>query len=169
MNVAYISIGSNIDKEANIISCLIKLRTLCTVKDVSSVYETNPVGKKDQESFLNAALIIETPLSPEALKSTVLDTVEKALGRKRTEDKNAPRTIDLDLSLFNEWAFSLGKRKIPDPEILQYPHIAIPLAEIAPDYIHPVTGETLSRIAERLREGGGVRRRGDIDLKNTLE
>ena len=165
MNLAYISIGSNIDKETNIITCLKKIRNLCAVKEVSSVYETRPVGNKDQESFLNAALILETPLTPVKLKSTVLDTVEKELGRTRTEDKNAPRTVDLDISLFNQWTFTLGKRKIPDPEILQYPHIAIPLAEIAPDYVHPVTGETLSRIAERFQKGEGVQRRGDIDLK----
>jgi 2-amino-4-hydroxy-6-hydroxymethyldihydropteridine diphosphokinase len=165
MNVAYISIGSNINKEANIITCLKKLRNLCAVKEVSLVYETRPVGDKDQESFLNAALILETPLTPEELKSTVLDTVEKALGRRRTEDKNAPRTIDLDISLFNQWIFTLGKRKIPDPEILTYPHIAIPLAEIAPDYIHPVTGETLAQIAARFNETEGIKRRDDIFLK----
>lgn len=165
MNLAYISIGSNIDKEANIVACLKKLRNLCAVKEVSSVYETRPVGNKDQGSFLNAALILKTSLTPVKLKSTVLDTIEKELGRTMTEDKNAPRTIDLDISLFNQWTVSLGKRKIPDPEILQYPHIAIPLAEIAPDYVHPVTGETLSRIAERFQKEVGVKRRDDISLE----
>ncbi len=164
MNLAYISIGSNIDKQANITACLKKLRNLCAVKEVSSVYETRPVGNKDQESFFNAALILETSLTPEELKSAVLNAVEKDLDRTRTEDKNAPRTIDLDISLFNQWTFTLGKRKIPDPEILQYSHIAIPLAEIAPDYVHPVTGETLSQIAARFYKTKGIKRRDDISL-----
>ncbi|MEE8423405.1 MAG: 2-amino-4-hydroxy-6-hydroxymethyldihydropteridine diphosphokinase [Thermodesulfobacteriota bacterium] len=165
MNLAYISIGSNIDKQANITACLKKLRNLCAVKEVSSVYETRPVGNKDQESFFNAALILETPLKPVKLKFTVLDAVEKELGRRRTEDKDAPRTIDLDISLFNQWTLTLGKRKIPDPEILQYPHIAIPLAEIAPDYVHPITGETLTQIAARFEKTKGVKRRDDISLE----
>ncbi len=165
MNLAYISIGSNIDKQANITACLKKLRNLCTVKNVSSIYETNPVGNTNQENFFNVALILETSLTPEELKSSVLNAAERDLDRTRTEDKNAPRTIDLDISLFNQWTLTLGKRKIPDPEILQYPHIAIPLAEIAPDYVHPVTGETLSQIAGHFDKTKGVKRRDDISLE----
>lgn len=165
MNLAYISIGSNIDKRANITACLKKLRNFCTVKNVSSIYETSPVGNTNQENFFNVALILETLLTPEELKSSVLNAVEKDLARTRTEDKNAPRTIDLDISLFNQWTLTLDKRKIPDPEIQQYPHIAIPLAEIAPDYVHPVTGETLSQIAARFDQTKGVKRRDDISLE----
>ena len=165
MNLAYISIGSNINKQANITACLKKLRKRCIIKDISSIYETSPIGRTDQENFFNVALILETSLTPEELKSSVLDVVEKELDRQRTEDKNAPRTIDLDISLFNQWTLTLGERKIPDPEILQYPHIAIPLAEIAPDYVHPVNGETLSKIAARFYKTKGVKRREDISLE----
>ena len=164
MNLAYISIGSNINKEANIISCLESLRRLSRVKSVSSVYETVPVGNPEQESFFNAAIIVETPLLPGAFKATVLDVVETEPGRDRTSDKNAPRTIDLDISLFNQWVFTLGKRQIPDPEILLHPYIAIPLAEIAPDYIHPVTGKTLMETAAHIRKDGGIKCREDISL-----
>ena len=100
MNVAYISIGSNIDKQANITACLKKLRNLCTVKNVSSIYETSPIGNINQESFFNVALILETSLTPEKLKSSVLIAVEKDLDRRWAEDKNAPRTIDLDICSF---------------------------------------------------------------------
>ncbi len=76
--------------------------------------------------------------------------MEHLLGRVRSSDPNAPRTIDVDISLFNDEVLTLGKRRIPDPEILLYPHIAVPLADVAPDYRHPETGETLADIAARM-------------------
>ena len=163
--MAYISIGSNVNKEKNIPACLKLLKDLCAVKSASSVYETTPVGNSGDETFLNAAVVIETPLLPGELKETLLDVVEKKLGRKRRADKNAPRTIDLDLSLFNQWVFTLGGRKIPDPEILKFPYIAIPLAEAAPEYIHPVIGKQLSEIANSFRSVKGIKRREDICTK----
>ncbi|MFQ5586768.1 MAG: 2-amino-4-hydroxy-6-hydroxymethyldihydropteridine diphosphokinase [Thermodesulfobacteriota bacterium] len=164
MNTAYISIGSNINKRENIRASIRWLRKLCNVKAVSSVYETTPVGNTDQESFFNAAVMVETPLSPEELKTTVLDVIEGNLKRRRTTDKNAPRTIDLDISLFNQGVLTMEGRQIPDPEILRFGHIAIPLAEIAPDYKHLVEGKTLSEIAARFRKEGGIMAREDISL-----
>jgi 7,8-dihydro-6-hydroxymethylpterin-pyrophosphokinase len=81
------------------------------------------------------------------------------LGRIRTSDPNAPRTIDLDIALAGELV--LADRKsgidIPDPEILTRAHVALPLADLAPDAVHPVTGETLSEIAEGFRAEAGIR------------
>ena len=74
----------------------------------------------------------------------------------RTADKNAARTIDLDISLFNDEVLELGRRRIPDPEILLYPHIARPLADLAPDYVHPETGASLDEIVQGLSEEGIV-------------
>jgi 2-amino-4-hydroxy-6-hydroxymethyldihydropteridine diphosphokinase len=76
----------------------------------------------------------------------------------RSEDKYAPRTIDLDISLFNDQVFDVGQRHIPDPEICKYPHIAVPLANLAPDQRHPETGQTLGQIARGLPASGLVRR-----------
>ena len=165
MNAAYISIGSNIDKRTNILAALRWLRKMSKVVAVSSVYETYPVGCRHQGTFFNAAVVIETPLSPGQLKRALLNVIESRLGRKRGSDKNAPRTIDLDISLFNESVLIIGHRRIPDPELTCFAHIAIPLAEIAPDYIHPTTGEPLKAIAARLGEAGGIRSRGDIPLR----
>jgi 2-amino-4-hydroxy-6-hydroxymethyldihydropteridine diphosphokinase len=76
----------------------------------------------------------------------------------RTEDKNAPRTIDLDIALFGDQVLDVGPRHIPDPEISKYPHIAVPLADLAPQQRHPETGQTLQEIAQGLPASGLVRR-----------
>jgi 7,8-dihydro-6-hydroxymethylpterin-pyrophosphokinase len=73
--------------------------------------------------------------------------IEQRLGRVSQANKNAPRPIDLDITLFNREIMELGSRHIPDPEIIERPFVAIPLAEIAPDYTHPELGQTLSEIA----------------------
>lgn len=146
-NRVMIAIGSNIEPEINIRQGVKLLSTLCDVIKVSSVYLTEPVGTKNQPAFLNAALVISTPLSAVTLKQDVLFKVEKKLKRVRVEDKNAPRTLDLDIVLFNYDVFECMGRHIPDPDLLKYAHIAVPLAEIAPYYVHPETGQTLKDIA----------------------
>jgi len=158
MNRVFIAMGSNIDSERNLREAVRRLSLHCRLLAVSPVYETAPVGKIDQPNFLNAAVLIETDLTAATLKTDVLQGIEQELGRVRTEDKNAPRTIDLDISLFNEEVFDIGQRHIPDPDILKYPHIAVPLADLAPRQRHPETGQTLDRIAQGLPANDLVRR-----------
>jgi 2-amino-4-hydroxy-6-hydroxymethyldihydropteridine diphosphokinase len=121
------------------------------------------VGTTDQACFLNAAVLIETELTPVELKAEVLRSIEDELGRQRTADKNAPRTIDLDISLYNEEVFELGNRRVPDPEILEFLHVVQPLADLAPYYRHPETGQTLLDIAQSL-PGARLGRRNDCIL-----
>jgi 2-amino-4-hydroxy-6-hydroxymethyldihydropteridine diphosphokinase len=162
-NRAFISLGSNIEAERNLQAAVRLLATRCRLMAASPVYETRPVGKTDQPNFLNAAVLVETELPAAELKDQVLRDIEQALGRMRSEDKNAPRTIDLDISLFNDEVIAVGARRIPDPEILEFAHIARPLADLAPETRHPETGQTLEEIAEGLSHDGLVRRR-DIAL-----
>ena len=164
MNRAYLSLGSSLDKERNLRAGVGLLAEHGRVLAVSSAYETAPIGNPDDPTFLNAALILETPLEPQALKETVLRAVEDQLGRQRTSDPNASRTFDADISLFNDEILDLGRRHIPDPEILLYAHIAVPLAEIAPNYRHPETGETLAAIARRVSLDTTMIRRDDVSL-----
>jgi 2-amino-4-hydroxy-6-hydroxymethyldihydropteridine diphosphokinase len=147
MNIAYLSLGSNIEPEANLRAAVELLAAQTTLIAVSSVWETRPLGLTDQPNFLNAAAMIETNLTAEQLKQQVLASIEQRLGRLRQADKNAPRPIDLDIVLFNREILALGQRHIPDPEIVERPFVAIPLAEIAPAYKHPELGQTLSEIA----------------------
>lgn len=146
-NTAYLSLGSNIEPETNLVAAVAMLAGLTRLRAVSSVWETLPLGLASQPNFLNAAAIIETELVAEALKAQVLSPIEQKLGRVRQADKNAPRPIDIDIMLFNRQFLKLGNRYIPDPEILERSFVAIPLAEIAPDYVHPETGQSLVEIA----------------------
>jgi len=154
-NRVLVSLGSNINPEHNLKAAVQRLASRFRLRAVSPVYETTPVGKTDQPDFMNAAALVETDLDAAELKQA-LQAIEQELGRVRTEDKNAPRTIDLDISLFNDQALEVGSRRIPDPDILRHPHIARPLADLAPQLRHPETGQTLQAIAQGL--GGDLRR-----------
>lgn len=119
------------------------------VKLISPIYETAPVGRPDQPPYYNAAVLIETDLPPGELRDA-LRRIEQALGRVRTTDRFAPRTIDLDIALFGDEVIDLDGSRIPDPDITRFPHIALPLADIAPHWIHPEVGRTLSHIAREM-------------------
>ncbi|MDF1514196.1 MAG: 2-amino-4-hydroxy-6-hydroxymethyldihydropteridine diphosphokinase [Anaerolineae bacterium] len=150
----FITMGSNIQAETNMQLGLDLLSAQCDVNSVSRLYLTAPVGKTDQPAFLNAAVVLYTPLSAAELKEKVLLPIERQLGRRRVADKNAPRPIDLDIALFNYEVIEVDVRHIPDPDICRFAHIAVPLAEIAPFYVHPETGQTLEAIAAQLPRDG---------------
>jgi dihydroneopterin aldolase/2-amino-4-hydroxy-6-hydroxymethyldihydropteridine diphosphokinase len=163
VNRAFISLGSNIDPEHNLQGAVQRLANRTRLLAVSRVYQTKPVGKTDQPDFLNAAVLVETELTARELKSQVLGAIEAELGRVRTEDKNAPRTIDLDISLFNDEILEVEGRHIPDPEVSQYLHIARPLADLASSYRHPEKGQTLLEIAQEL-DDSALQQRPDLVL-----
>lgn len=155
MNNVYLILGSNIDKERNLPEAMRLLREKATVVAVSGVYETAPVGLVEQPLFWNTAVLIHTPLSPAEIKVDILSPIERQLKRVRQADKNAPRTIDLDIVLFNDVVqdYDPGDgrfRPIPDPDLLKFAHVAVPVAELTPNLPHPVTGEPLQAIARRL-------------------
>ncbi len=158
MNQVFVALGSNIRSEYNIPEAVRRLSLHCQLVAVSPVYETTPVGSTQQASFLNAAALIETGLTATELKEDVLKVIEQELGRVRTEDKNAPRTIDLDIALFVAHDLETGSSAFHDPDTLQYAHVAVPLADIAPTRRHPATGQTLQEIAHGLSVSGLVSR-----------
>jgi len=150
-NCVYVLLGSNINKERNLPEAVRLLAQFARVVAVSSVYETAPVGLEDQPHFFNAAVQVETELSAADFRRRVLAPIERALGRVRTADKNAPRTIDADIILYNDAVFDLDEEHpIPDPDLLEYPHVAVPVAELVPDMPHPETGDKLQHIADQL-------------------
>ena len=158
MNRVFVALGSNINGEHNLREAVRRLSLYCRLVAVSPVYETAPVGNTEQPNFLNAAALIETELTSAELKARVLQVIEQELGRARTEDKNAPRTIDLDIALFGDQVLDLGPRHVPDPGTLCYPHIAVPLADLAPTMRHPEDGRRLLEIAQSLPANGLVSR-----------
>ena len=151
MNRAYILIGSNLHRKTNYPKALRRLRSIGTVLAISPVYETAPIGNNAAESFYNGAVLLETELNAHALKRA-LRIIETQLGRVRTAEPNAPRPIDLDLVLFNHDAIDEADLHVPDPLIFQRPYLARALAEISPEYVHPLTGQTLAEIARRFGE-----------------
>lgn len=146
---AYLILGSNIDAERNLVCAVSELEEYGRVQAVSQVWQTQPLGDRNQADFLNAAVLLHTPLTADRLKLDALAEVERKLGRVRDPlNVNAARTIDIDVALFDNSVLEIEHRHIPDPDILTRSFVAITLAEIAPDYVHPELGRTLSSIAE---------------------
>jgi 2-amino-4-hydroxy-6-hydroxymethyldihydropteridine diphosphokinase len=150
---AYLTLGSNIEPEQRLSAAVRRLSELGTLLSVSPVYRTAPVGTPDQPDFLNAAALLETRLSPQALKQRLLQ-LEADLGRERTDDPNAPRTIDVDLALFDRRVMTTETVRLPHPDVQKYAHAALPLADLAPRYHHPETDLTLSDIVQTLSTEG---------------
>ena len=167
-NIAYISLGSNIAPEQNLRAAVALLRGWTTVLAVSPVYRSPPQGYTQQPAFLNMAVKAHTLRSPLEFKRRVIDRIEKKLQRQRdSHNVNAPRTIDLDIALWNDEILEYGSKpwRIPDADIRRFAHVAVPLADLAPDYAHPQTGESLGEIAARLDASGMQKLEIDFDAR----
>lgn len=153
-----IGFGSNVAPERHLPQALARLRRAVEVRAVSGVYASAPVGAPGTPPFLNAAARCRTDLPAVRLKAEVLRGIEAALGRRRSADRNAPRTIDLDLLLYGDAVVegAASELRLPEPDLLSSPHVAVPAAEAWPEAVHPVTGETLAAIAARLEVGRPV-------------
>jgi len=139
-----ISVGSNIEKERHLpeVIRLLRRHHNIEVRDVSRFYESEAVGgATDAPPFFNAVVVARTDLGPEKLRDE-LRAIERVLGRVRTADKNAPRTIDLDVVYYADLVKDFGEWEVPDPQATSAAHIAVPLAEVAPEWVDPRTGQT---------------------------
>ncbi|MFN3332105.1 MAG: 2-amino-4-hydroxy-6-hydroxymethyldihydropteridine diphosphokinase [Caldilinea sp.] len=149
-----ITLGSNINREQNVVEALRQLEQQPDLKilAVSPVYVTQAIGADGeaaaQPAFSNAAICIETELDPLTLRER-LRTLEATMGRVRTTDKFAPRPIDLDIAFYGDRVIEVAGKAIPDPDVLRFAHVAVPLADVAGSWVHPQTGQTLAEIASR--------------------
>jgi 2-amino-4-hydroxy-6-hydroxymethyldihydropteridine diphosphokinase len=167
VNRAYLSLGSNIEAERNLPNAVGELARYGRILAASRVWESPALGSHSANAanFLNAAVLLQTDLSAEAVCDVVVSMIEQRLGRVRDpNDKNASRTIDVDLSLFNEEIRTIGHHTIPDPEILARGFVAVPLAEVDPEYVHPVVKRRLKEIADELASGQRLWPRGDVSI-----
>jgi 2-amino-4-hydroxy-6-hydroxymethyldihydropteridine diphosphokinase len=154
---AYLGLGSNMgDKRAYLRQALDRLSLVCAVKKVSSLYVTEPVGNKEQNWFLNAAVHIGCEQPPAELLSLLL-AIEHDLGRVRSA-KNAPRTIDIDLLFYGDLVLESEDLAVPHPRLHERRFVLAPLAEIAPDLMHPVLGRSIQELADTLESDERVER-----------
>lgn len=148
-------LGSNIEPEENMPAALEALRNTSGIMFLaaSPIYQSAAVGSDGrhtgQPEFHNAAVYIRTDLPVSGLRA-VLRSIEARLGRMRTSDKYAPRPMDIDIAFYGSSVIEIDGTVIPDPDIERQPHVAVPLAAIAPDWRHPLSGMTLHQIAGRL-------------------
>jgi 2-amino-4-hydroxy-6-hydroxymethyldihydropteridine diphosphokinase len=132
------------------------LTRMARVQEVSSLYETDPVGLVDQPTFYNAVCRIETGLEPEALLR-FLKTLEHEIGRRPDVDRWGPRPIDLDILLYEDRIIHGEELEVPHPRLEERAFVLIPLAEIAPDARDPRRNETIAKLS-RVADSSGVRR-----------
>ncbi|MBI4778335.1 2-amino-4-hydroxy-6-hydroxymethyldihydropteridine diphosphokinase [Candidatus Desantisbacteria bacterium] len=158
MATAYISFGSNIDDRVEYIETALSIiRANPCVRlpiQVSSYYETEPIGYTDQPEFINGVAKIDTTFSCEDLLA-FLQRVECMLGRERTIHWG-PRCIDLDILLYDDACISQQDMLVPHPEMHRRAFVLVPLNEIAPEIKHPIIGKTIRELVEELFEKGGV-------------
>ena len=151
--LALVSVGSNIDPETNVPAAVsaICAHPAISVLTVGYTYVSSPVGRPDDPPFHNSAVLVRTPLDLSSLRSE-LRGIESALGRVRTDDPFEPRTVDLDIALVEgvEEPTDVDGTVVPDPDIAVFAHLALPLADVAPDWVVPGTGRRLEDIAASL-------------------
>jgi 2-amino-4-hydroxy-6-hydroxymethyldihydropteridine diphosphokinase len=150
----FVSVGSNIAPEVNVPRAVGLLAERARVTGVSTLYWNAAEGPPGQPPFVNGVVRIESARPPRDLKFEVLRSIEAALGRRRTEDRFAPRTIDLDLILYNDEVIDAPDLVLPDPQIFVRPHLAFPLCELEPGLRLPGSILTIQEVAAGLSRRG---------------
>ncbi len=150
----YLGLGSNMgNRQRNLERALDLLSGRLRVGEISSIYETDPMGNVDQPRFLNLVCQAFTHLSPEGLLA-LAKGIESKMGR--TGKTQAPRPIDIDILLYGAQVIDTPELVIPHPRMTERRFVLIPLVEIAPDVIHPVSGKTARELLQGITEEQGV-------------
>jgi 2-amino-4-hydroxy-6-hydroxymethyldihydropteridine diphosphokinase len=151
---AYLGLGSNMGaREENLERALGLLAQRMRLGKISSIYDTEPVGNTSQPRFLNMVCQVFTRIAPEGLLA-LAKGIESKLGR--SGKSNEPRPIDIDILLYGEKVISTPQLVIPHPRMTERAFVLVPLAEVAPDLVHPVSGKTIKELLKAVREIQGV-------------
>lgn len=147
---AFVAIGSNIDPAGNVEKAVRLLSVAADIRGISTVYLTEAVGGLGQPPYYNCVVELETGVLPAVLKQSLLRRIEQELGRVRSGDRHAARTIDLDLILYDRLVLSTEELTLPDPDIVKRAFLAVPLQELAPDLRLPGSDLPIGEIAAAL-------------------
>lgn len=142
LHLAYLNLGSNIQPETHLVRAVELLHDYGKVLRVSSAWESKSVGAEGP-NYLNACVLFQTEWMQVELKENVIRPIEAQLGRRRSENKYAPRTIDIDIVLFDDQPYN--------DRFWRYAFVIVPLAEIYPEYQNPLLHENIVQTATRLR------------------
>lgn len=143
MAAVYLGLGSNINAERNLRLGVAELRQRFGELDVSAVYRSKAVGFMGDD-FLNLVARLESDAPPEAIEQEI-EAIHTLAGRQRGEEKYSARSLDIDVLLYNDLVRETPRPTLPRPDILEYSFVLRPLAELAPDLRHPVTGRTMQQ------------------------
>src|SRR6266699_1098620 len=151
MHIVYLAFGSNLgDRYSNLAAALQRLHDVVEIRAVSSIYETDPVGYLDQPRFYNIVCSGTTVLpAPELLKYEK----ESALGRQPSF-RNGPRLIDIDIIFYDDLLISQGNLTIPHPRMAERAFVLVPLVEIAPQVVDPISGHTAQELLQNVSQEG---------------
>ena len=153
LHQAVLSLGSNIQPETNLVRAIELLQNYGRLEKISNAWESESIGAEGP-NFLNACVLLVTPLEQRELKVQALLPIETALGRKRSADKFAPRTIDIDIVLFDG-------NSVND-KYWEQAFVVVPLAEIYPEYQSPLTQGSILDVATRLHQQVRMERRPEV-------
>jgi 2-amino-4-hydroxy-6-hydroxymethyldihydropteridine diphosphokinase len=159
----YLGLGANTgDRRANLEKALGLLGERLCIDMVSSVYETEPVGYEDQPPFLNAVCCVTTDIGPLQLLSLVKG-IEATMGRV-PNFTDGPRPIDIDIIIYGKLVMVDPELTIPHPRMGERAFVLVPLAEIAPDLIHPFSGESIGDMLAKVGGKDGVKKTGNLEV-----
>jgi 2-amino-4-hydroxy-6-hydroxymethyldihydropteridine diphosphokinase len=159
MNKVYLSLGSNRGGRKahlkNAIDLISEWAGEVTV--VSSLYETPPWKMEDETDFINQALLLETEMSSAQLIDTII-LIESMMGRQRSANKYEPRKIDIDVLFFNDEIINTEELTVPHPLLQERKFVLVPMAEIAPEFIHPVLKKSITQLLNECEDKSEIQK-----------